>query len=153
MEKGADKYRGQFVVLRRVYTTLVTLCTPGIKTSAVTNQLFPNVFISRAICLDWKIKRTFSFSCFKDLNNFDNGKSIHKPDVILFLSEWKYGSLVSDGHWTGMQRSSRRRGDYWWMLFPPLIDSKSSGGCEARPRMISATNCGGWVCLRTCILS
>ena len=37
------------------------------------------------------------FSCFKDLNNFDNGESIHKPDVILFLSEWKYGSLVPDG--------------------------------------------------------
>ena len=53
MEKGVDEYTGQFIVLRTVYTSLVTLCTtPWIKTSAVTNQLHPNVFIVRAICLD-----------------------------------------------------------------------------------------------------
>ena len=61
MEKSADEYTGQFIVLRTVYTTRVTLCTtPGIKTSAVTNQPLPGLFV----WIEKLIKAHFSFFLF-----------------------------------------------------------------------------------------
>ena len=61
MEKSADEYTSQFIVLRTVYTTRVTLCTtPGIKTSAVTNQPLPGLFV----WIEKLIKAHFSFFLF-----------------------------------------------------------------------------------------
>ena len=104
MEKSADEYTGQFIVLRTVYTTRVTLCTtPGIKTYAVTNQLLRGLFV-------WieKLKAHFLFSCFnwnlldEDLNNRDP-VNLSTNEMWYFFSEWKDGSLVPVGEGHGDQ--------------------------------------------------